>query len=91
MRAIVFDDGKPELSPLTDLRASFDVRTGARTTLHRIEALLPDDVEINTFPIQKKVWEKRLRRNWKDYQPWFWRTGSALKQAVRRIAGQGTR
>ncbi|MEO1583809.1 MAG: putative sugar nucleotidyl transferase [Planctomycetota bacterium] len=46
MRAIVFDDGKGQLSPLTDLRASFDVRTGARTTLQRIEALLPDDVEI---------------------------------------------
>ena len=54
-------------------------------------AVLPAEVEINTFPIQKKVWEKRLSRNWKDYQPWFWRTGSAVKQAVRRIAGQRAR
>ena len=46
MRAIVFDDGKGVLSPLTDLRASFDVRTGARTTLGRIEALLPEHVDI---------------------------------------------
>ncbi|MGP1272283.1 MAG: putative sugar nucleotidyl transferase [Phycisphaerales bacterium] len=46
MRAIVFDDGQGTLAPLNDLRASFDIRTGARTTLDRIEALLPDDVEL---------------------------------------------
>lgn len=34
--AIFFDDGKGLLSPLTDLRASFDVRTGALTTLERL-------------------------------------------------------
>jgi UDP-N-acetylglucosamine diphosphorylase / glucose-1-phosphate thymidylyltransferase / UDP-N-acetylgalactosamine diphosphorylase / glucosamine-1-phosphate N-acetyltransferase / galactosamine-1-phosphate N-acetyltransferase len=33
--AIFFDDGLGLLSPLTDLRASFDVRTGAFTTLER--------------------------------------------------------
>jgi len=33
---IVFDDGLPSLSPLTDLRSAFDVRTGAFTTLERI-------------------------------------------------------
>ena len=33
--AIFFDDGHGELSPLTDLRAAFDVRTGALTTLER--------------------------------------------------------
>lgn len=43
-------------------------------------AVLPDDVEINTFPIQKKVWENRLRRNWKEVYPSFWRMGSAIKQ-----------
>ena len=32
----VFDDGLGLLSPLTDLRAVFDVRTGALTTLERM-------------------------------------------------------
>lgn len=34
--AIFFDDGLGLLRPLTDLRASFDVRTGALTTLERL-------------------------------------------------------
>jgi UDP-N-acetylglucosamine diphosphorylase / glucose-1-phosphate thymidylyltransferase / UDP-N-acetylgalactosamine diphosphorylase / glucosamine-1-phosphate N-acetyltransferase / galactosamine-1-phosphate N-acetyltransferase len=38
-RAIVFDDGKGLLAPLTDLRAAFDVRTGALTTLERLAAV----------------------------------------------------
>lgn len=38
--AIVTCDGLPELAPLTDLRASFDVRTGALTTLERLERSL---------------------------------------------------
>lgn len=36
---ILFDDGRGLLSPLADLRASFDVRTGALTTFHRAAAL----------------------------------------------------
>jgi len=43
-KAIVFDDGRGELSPLTDLRPSFDVRTGALTTLDRLKRSL--DLEI---------------------------------------------
>ena len=35
MKLILFDDGQGELAPLTDLRASFDVRTGAWTALER--------------------------------------------------------
>lgn len=35
MKLILFDDGKGELSPLTDLRPAFDVRTGAWTALER--------------------------------------------------------
>jgi len=38
--AIVYCDGLPTLAPLTDLRASFDVRTGALTTLERLERSL---------------------------------------------------
>jgi UDP-N-acetylglucosamine diphosphorylase/glucosamine-1-phosphate N-acetyltransferase len=38
--AIVFDDAHPRLAPLTDLRAAFDVRTGALTTLERLERVL---------------------------------------------------
>lgn len=34
---VVFDDAPALLGPMTDLRASFDVRTGASTTLERIE------------------------------------------------------
>lgn len=37
-RYLVFDDGLGSLAPLTDLRASFDIRTGALTTLERIAA-----------------------------------------------------
>lgn len=36
-RLLVFDDGLETLGPLTDLRASFEVRTGALTNLERIE------------------------------------------------------
>ncbi|MGD9690855.1 MAG: hypothetical protein AB7K52_15065 [Phycisphaerales bacterium] len=37
---VVYDDGAGELSPLTDLRAAFDVRTGALTTLERLERVM---------------------------------------------------
>ncbi len=36
----VFDEPIPQLAPLTDLRASFDVRTGALTTLERLTRAL---------------------------------------------------
>lgn len=39
-QAIVYDDGRGLLAPLTDLRASFDVRTGALTTLERLRTAL---------------------------------------------------
>lgn len=39
-QAIVFDDGKGDLGPLTDLRPVFHVRTGALTTLERWSAAL---------------------------------------------------
>lgn len=42
--AILFDDAHPALSPLTDLRASFDVRTGALTTLERLRLALDLDI-----------------------------------------------
>jgi UDP-N-acetylglucosamine diphosphorylase/glucosamine-1-phosphate N-acetyltransferase len=38
--AIIFDDGEARLGPQTDLRASFDVRTGALTSLERLTRLL---------------------------------------------------
>lgn len=40
LTAIVFDDGKGSLAPLTDLRPSFGVRTGALTTLERLAIIL---------------------------------------------------
>lgn len=42
--AVVFDDGRGELAPLTDLRAAFDVRTGALTTLERLRLALGLDL-----------------------------------------------
>ncbi|MBC7834348.1 MAG: hypothetical protein H7Y88_04505 [Phycisphaerales bacterium] len=38
MHVIVFDDGKAELGPMTDLRAAFDIRSGAFTNLERLIA-----------------------------------------------------
>jgi len=38
--AVIFDDGKGQLSPLTDLRAAFDIRTGALTTFERLRLSL---------------------------------------------------
>ncbi len=42
--AILFDDAKGLLSPLTDLRASFEIRTGALTTAERLVAGM--DIEL---------------------------------------------
>jgi len=42
--AVVFDDGGGQLAPLTDLRPSFEVRTGALTTLERLTLALSLDV-----------------------------------------------
>lgn len=41
---LVFDDGHPTLAPLTDFRASFDVRTGVLTTLERLRRVHELDV-----------------------------------------------
>jgi UDP-N-acetylglucosamine diphosphorylase / glucose-1-phosphate thymidylyltransferase / UDP-N-acetylgalactosamine diphosphorylase / glucosamine-1-phosphate N-acetyltransferase / galactosamine-1-phosphate N-acetyltransferase len=38
-KVVVFDDGLGQLAPLTDLRASFDIRTGVLTTLDRLGLL----------------------------------------------------
>lgn len=42
--AILFDDGRGQLAPLTDFRPAFDVRTGAFTTLERMVEFLDLDV-----------------------------------------------
>lgn len=42
MPLVLFDDNHPRLSPLTDLRASFDIRTGALTTLERLARALDE-------------------------------------------------
>ncbi len=39
---IIFDDGRGQLGPMTDLRASFEVRTGMLTTAGRIVAPRPE-------------------------------------------------
>jgi len=40
-RLIIFDDGRGRLGPMTDLRASFEVRTGVMTTAGRLAAAFP--------------------------------------------------
>lgn len=41
----LFDDHLPSLSPLADLRPAWDIRTGALTTLERVEAMLGRPVD----------------------------------------------
>jgi hypothetical protein len=38
-KMVVFDDGLGQLAPLTDLRASFEIRTGVTTTLDRLRSM----------------------------------------------------
>src|SRR5436189_2918622 len=40
-RMIIFDDGLGQLGPMTDLRASFEIRTGMFTTGNRLAAHRP--------------------------------------------------
>ncbi len=40
-RLVIFDDGLGRLGPMTDLRASFEVRTGMHLTCHRIALAWP--------------------------------------------------
>ncbi|HYD00727.1 MAG TPA: putative sugar nucleotidyl transferase [Phycisphaerales bacterium] len=49
--AIIFDDSLGRLGPLTDLRAAFDIRTGARTTLDRLRHELQLDVRALAVPV----------------------------------------
>lgn len=53
--AIVFDDAGGMLSPLNDLRASFDIRTGALTTLERLSRGLA--VKVIALVVPKSVAE----------------------------------
>ena len=46
----------------------------------KFTAVLPDDVEENTFPWQREVWETKLSLNPKDFCPWFWKLGSLGKR-----------
>ncbi|HWB18808.1 MAG TPA: putative sugar nucleotidyl transferase, partial [Phycisphaerales bacterium] len=40
-RMVIFDDGLGQLGPMTDLRASFEVRSGMNTTAERIAETWP--------------------------------------------------
>lgn len=46
-------------------------------------SVLPEDVEINNYPWQKEVWNKKLNRGRRFM--WFWKTGSWVKRKVLRI------
>lgn len=43
-------------------------------------SVLPDDVETNTFPIQRRIWERKLGRERRFL--WFWKAGSWAKGAL---------
>lgn len=45
-------------------------------------AELPPEVEVNTFPWQKEVWERKLHRNLRAEYPNFFRFGSRVKRAL---------
>lgn len=45
-------------------------------------AVLPPDVEVNTFPWQKQVWEKALKRDYRSEFPTFFRIGSRVKRTL---------
>lgn len=49
-RMIIFDDGLGRLGPMTDLRASFEVRTGMFTTAGRIAATWPKSLAAYWVP-----------------------------------------
>lgn len=62
MQLLVYDDGAwhgelgVSLAPLTDLRACFDVRTGARTTLERIDRVVRDrPVELGGLIVPERL------------------------------------
>jgi len=44
MRMIIFDDGRRELAPMTDLRPAFDLRTGILTNRERIERVRSEEL-----------------------------------------------
>ncbi|WP_299938770.1 hypothetical protein [uncultured Pelagimonas sp.] len=48
-------------------------------------SVLPPDIESNTFPLQKEIWNKTLPWNPKDTHPRIFKAGSRVKQALRRI------
>lgn len=48
-------------------------------------SVLPEDIDYNTFPLQKKIWNTKLAWNPKETYPGVFRVGSAVKQAVRRL------
>lgn len=48
-------------------------------------SVLPPDVEENTFPWQRQVWEKEMQRNWKEFWPWMWKLGSQIKNIFRSV------
>ncbi len=49
----IFDDAVPQLAPLTDLRPTFDIRTGALTTLERLAVML--DVPIASLQVPQRL------------------------------------
>ncbi len=48
----------------------------------RFSKVLPPEIEVNTFPIQRRIWATHWKRNWKEVCPWFWEAGSRMKRLL---------
>ena len=57
---LLFDDGRGDLGPLSDLRASFEQRTGGRTLLEAAVALREHPVRVATAPRYTALVTERL-------------------------------
>ncbi|NBX33231.1 MAG: hypothetical protein EBR07_10995, partial [Planctomycetes bacterium] len=57
---LLFDDGRGDLGPLSDLRASFEQRTGGRTLLEAAVALRAHPVRVATAPRYAALVAERL-------------------------------
>ncbi|MEO0802304.1 MAG: family 2 glycosyl transferase [Cyanobacteria bacterium J06642_2] len=69
-----------------DFASSYFVKTYGENWDELFSSVLTDDVEIDMFPIQRKIWEKKFKKE-RGFL-WFWKTGSWVKQRLLWLAGR---
>ncbi|MEO0852121.1 MAG: family 2 glycosyl transferase [Cyanobacteria bacterium J06648_11] len=69
-----------------DFATKYFVKTYGENWDELFSSVLTDDVDINMFPIQRKIWEKKFKKERGNL--WFWKTGSWIKQRLLRLAGK---